>query len=195
LFWLIWLVGTVLVVIQGVLSYFDGYFSRRQMLRRGVSNGWSFLEHGGMWADVVVISPLVAYVLSHYRLNWNTWYGIALALGAILISVFLGKMYAEAAKTTPEAHTHDRRTTPAGWVHGLFAVTGVWVMAMFFFTPLDPKVSPRDILIVAGILTPFFMLGVMKFSRRWRFERFARYQVLVLTLAVWIAAWVKIVLS
>jgi hypothetical protein len=100
--------------------------------------------------------------------------------------------YAKGGIATPEAHTHDGYTTVAGWIHGLFAGIGVWVLLMFFLTPTSPPATARDILIVSAILTPFFFLGVTKFSRKWKFVNWVRWQVAGEIALVWIAAWVRI---
>lgn len=47
-----------LVVMQGIMASLDGYFSEEQMIREHPGRpGWSFLQHGGMYADVMVGAP------------------------------------------------------------------------------------------------------------------------------------------
>ncbi|HET8575224.1 MAG TPA: hypothetical protein VFM02_03595, partial [Candidatus Paceibacterota bacterium] len=190
-FWSIWILGIALVILQGFFAYRDGYFTQRQMrCTHGIVSGWAFIEHGGMWADVFIVSPLVAFIVSRYDFNYTAWYSWVLLIADIALSIFAGRAYAEAGKKTPEAHTHHGKTTVAGWIHGFFAVVGIWIVALFFLTPARPPVSVTDLLIVAGILTPFFVLGIMKFNRRWfqnfANDKFGQYLNLILTSAVWI---------
>ena len=70
MFWLVLTIGVILVLAQGVFSYRDGYLTKKQMATRGIRHGWSFLEHGGMWADIFIISPLIAYVSSQHQLAY-----------------------------------------------------------------------------------------------------------------------------
>ncbi len=62
--WAVLVTGLFLVCVQGATSWMDGYLSQKQMKKElGIYDGWSFLQHGGMWADVFIVSPLVAYIL------------------------------------------------------------------------------------------------------------------------------------
>ncbi len=186
LFLIVYAVGVALVVLQGVFAYQDGYFSETQMREvHGITNGWAFMQHGGMWADVFIISPMVAYVVSNYQIGYFRWYSVVIFLVAIVASLLAGNMYQKAGMVTPEAHTHDGITTAAGWIHGLFAVVAIWAIVMFYLA--TPGVTTRDLIVVACILTPFFFLGVYKFSSRWTFDSQARAMVFSLTPLLWVA--------
>ena len=185
LFWEILGVGIALVVVQGISSWFDGYLTQTQMHSRGVTNGWAFVEHGGMWADVFVISPIVAFAVSRYQLHFFSIGGMEILAIAIALSFAMGMMYQKNGLATPEAHTHDGKTTLAGWIHGMFAVVALWVCAMFYLNMTTPPVSRGDLVVFSLILTPFFYLGVAKFSKRWAFDRFAKRQVALEMIVVW----------
>lgn len=191
IFWSILATGVALVVIQGIYAWMDGYLTQKQMRSHGTTNGWSFMEHGGMWADVFPISPLVAYITS-YKLEYFSWWGLGLLALSGILTVAAIKGYEKGGLKTPEAHTHDGRTTAAGWIHGLFAMVGLWIFALFYFTPITPSASPRDIVIVSLLLTPFFYLGVVKFSPRWKFEKWVRWQVAGEIVGLWVATTIRI---
>lgn len=183
--------GITLVIIQGIASWFDGYFSQTQLQRREIE-GWAFIEHGGMWSDVFIISPLVAYIVSNYRVEYFSEWGLFILAMAIALSLAMGMMYQKNGKTTPEAHTHDGKTMIAGWIHGLFAVVAIWTCALFYLGRVSPSPSVSDTLIVSLFLTPFFYLGVVKFNDRWVFDPFAQWQVGVLTLGLWVLTGIRI---
>ena len=191
LFWMILVLGVALVIIQGVSSWFDGYFTQAQMRSRGITNGWAFIEHGGMWADVFVISPIVAYAVSNYKLDYFSKWGLLILAIAVVVSLAMGYMYQKNGVATPEAHTHDGITTFAGWIHGLFAVAAIWIVAMVFLNLTTPSVSRTDIIVFSLLLTPFFYLGVAKFSERWTFDPNAKWQVAIEIVGLWLLTGVR----
>ncbi len=193
LFGTIFTVGIILVLIQGFASWFDGYLTQDQMVSRGII-GWSFMEHGGMWADVLVISPFVAYLVSRYQFPYVSNRGIMLLAIAIALSLIMGHMYQKGGMLIPEAHTHHGTTTIAGWIHGVFAVAAIWIFAMVYLPGMaTPPVSKVDLLVISIMLTPFFYLGVAKFNPRWTFSVTAKLQVLAEIILIWVVAALRII--
>jgi hypothetical protein len=136
-------------------------------LKNGITEGYSFLQHGGMWYDALFIAPLVAYMVATYDLPYVS------LLGEVSLTVSIVTWFILAAQfkssPVPEAHTHHHSITPAGFVHLVFAVLAMWVMIMFY--SIHPPM--RYLVIVSSILTPFFFFGIYKFDRKWRFNRLA----------------------
>jgi len=192
-FWTILAIGFAFVIIQGVCAYFDGYFSQAQIFKiHGIKNAYAFIEHGGMWADVFLISPVVAYIICTYRLPYLLKPGIFILFSAFVISLVGGVIYQEMGKIYPEAHTHFGHTPLIGWIHGVFAVAAIWICSMFYLTHITPK--PRfDMIAISIVLTAFFILGVMKFNPDWRWSKIAITQVSVLTILLWVITAYKLV--
>ncbi|HUC31629.1 MAG TPA: hypothetical protein VMR99_03020 [Candidatus Paceibacterota bacterium] len=188
----VFLIGIALVILQGVCSYFDGYFTQFQMQAAGIMNGYSFMEHGGMWADIIVISPMVAYIVSRYRLKYTSWYSILIFVIAVGITIAAGIAYKKIGLIYPTPHSHDGRTTAAGWIHGVFAIAALWIAGMFYFTPTNPHASTRDVLVISGLLTPFFFLGIVDFNSRWVFMHGAKIQLAVSIAILWIITAIKL---
>lgn len=192
MFWTILAVGFAFVGIQGVCAYFDGYFSQAQIFRiHGIKNAYAFIEHGGMWADVFLISPVVAYIICTYRLPYLSKPAIYILVFALLISIVGGVIYQEMGKIYPEAHTHFGHTPLIGWIHGVFAVASIWICSMFYLTHTTPKPG-FDMIAISIALTAFFILGVMKFNPNWRWSKVAIVQVSVLILLVWVTTACKL---
>lgn len=191
-FWSILGIGIALVVIQGISSWFDGYFTQSQMRSRGITNGWAFIEHGGMWADVFVISPILAYAGSKYQLNYFSKWGVVILFVAVVVALAMGVMYERNGMVIPEAHTHDGMTTFAGWIHGLFAVAAIWTIALAYLSLTTPPMSRADTIAFSLLLTPFFYLGVAKFSERWVFDSFAKRQVAIEIAGLWLLTGVRL---
>lgn len=185
IFWTILIVGILLVVLQGVASWYDSYFSQEQIMRvHHIDNATSFLQHGGMWSDVLIISPIVAYVASKYSFDYSSWEAIALFGCVFVFALVMGEMYRHGGVIHPEAHTHDGYTTFAGRIHGLFAIIALWVCVEVYFGWTTPVVSKTDILIISVPLTLFIPLGVKKFGVP--FDSAAWWQMRILIPALWI---------
>lgn len=104
--------------------------------------------------------------------------GVVLAMGSLYqINSITGE---------PEAHAHNGRTTVAGWIHGVFAVPALWVISTTYFGLTKPTVSRIDLTAISVVLTPFLYLGVMKFNKRWKLDRFAKRQVAILAIVLWL---------
>ena len=184
--------GIWLVLLQGAFSSVDGYLTQAQMrYRHGIKNGWSFMEHGGMWADVFIVTPIVAWVGSKYKLDFS--WGRLVLLGGAMVVVLIGVHYYElGGRVTPEAHTHHGKTTVAGWIHAVFAVAAIWICAMVYLNLTMPPVTKLDVIMISILLTPFFYLGVAKFSSRWVFAPAVKWQVAIEIIGLWLVTGVRL---
>ena len=191
------LVGWLFVLFQAILALHDGYFTQTQMKELGVTNGYSFFEHGGMWADVFIIVPAVAYITTNYRLAYTSWYSIVIFVVTLIVISAIGYGYSIGEKTLPDvlrpdAYVHNGKTTPAGWVHLSFALAAIYIFVMFYLTPLDPSASQRDITIISLLLTVFFYLGIRKFSPLWEFSNLAKVQFAGSCFALWMVTAIRL---
>ncbi len=195
MFLIVLTVGIILVLTQAMCAWEDGYLTQAQMRRHGVMNGYSFMEHGGMWADIFVISPLVAYLASHYHFAYTASYSWLILVIVLAIVIPANRAYNKIGLRFPVAHNHDGHITPAGWIHVLFAIVVMWFAGMFYFTPTNPPASIRDILGASGILTPFFFLGIVDFNHRWVFLKGAKIQLVVQVAILWLMTAIRIMPS
>ena len=167
------------VGVQGFLSWRDEYLTQSQLHRRGISPGWAFVEHGGMWADVFLVAPALAYVLANYELNFATPLSLLLLFLVAFFCLVMGCYYQRNGAMIPEAHAHDGRTTAAGWVHGVFAIAALWVLALFYLNMTTPRVSKTDLLYISLAMAAVNVIGVLKFNWQWRFDGPAVRQVAI----------------
>lgn len=185
-------VGVALVALQAFFAEADGHFSQPQMERQGITDRWSFLQHGGMWADVFIISPLVAYDAAKYTFDFTSRWGIGLGVATFVVVLALVEVYRRAGIIKSEAHTHDGKTTVAGWIHALYAGAAIFVYGQIYLGLTTPVVTRFDLILHTLILTPFFYLGAKKFSPEWKFDKGAKIQVFGGTLVVWILTLVRL---
>jgi hypothetical protein len=191
LFFKVWCVGALFVIAQGVASYADGFFSQRQMLQKGIV-GYSFVQHGGMWADFFLLSSMIALLVSCYDLHYFSKWSLTILFLAVIIPLIAGIFYRQMGSVIPEAHTHNGITTIAGRIHGVYAVLAIWVIILFVFTPVSPRPSVQHLIMLASALTLVFIFGVIKFNPMWKCSKEAAWQVIVATCSVWAIVGVKL---
>ncbi len=178
----------LLILAQFVASRIDGYATKKQMEERGVK-GYSFMQHGGMWADLFIISPLVAYLVQKYSFEYMQFGGLVLFMiffwAWFLLAVLV---YAPASKNIPEAHAHGGYVTVAGYIHILFATFTTWVIVMAYTGLTTIPVSNNDIFMTSVLLTLWAYFGQAKFSPLWRFGVQEKMSFYMLGIAIWVSA-------
>lgn len=191
--------GVMLVFIQGLFANADGYLTQKQMVSRKKTsnvNGYSFMEHGGMWADVFIVSPVVAWITGKYVLAYTSWWALSAIPICVTFIIIAGRGYRASSYRTPEAHCHHGKTTAAGWVHGIYALAAMCVLTLFYF---DPHATNGDLVIVSVVLSPFFFIGSAKWNARWfaswKNDRFAQVQAVVGPIMLWIIVLVRYVIG
>ncbi len=185
-FIIVMITGALLIFFQCILAYIDEFFSSKQMEETDIMQGYSLLQHGGVWYNAIILTPLIAYLVGKYQFDYYSTVSVVIATGSmvfwILSTIFV---YNPMGKITPEAHTHDGRTTEAGWSHVVYASLATWILAMVYITDLTtPEISTTDVLITSGILIPWIFFGVVKFNREWVFSPFAKKQVAIEIIAI-----------
>lgn len=196
------LFGWSLVIVQVFQADADNFLRRYQMNRReGLSPeaGYSLMEHGGWWADLLLITPLAAYIVNRYDLQYASLRSILFMIISVAVAQKFGRIYSRASHFTPEAHVHWGETTPAGRTHGLYAILAMWIIGLFYFAPLATRIAPADLYLVSAILTPFFFVGAAKWNYRWfaglKNDKMGILQSIVGPLVVWGVAIARIKLS
>ncbi len=154
------------------------------------TSGYSFLEHGGMWADVFIVSPLVAYLVNKYAFAYGSSMGWWILLIALLLWVALALfVFAPSGKNMPEAHARDGRVTGTGWIHVVYATLTMWVIAMAYIPGMvSPTISNKDVWIMSVALSVWAYFGVVKFSPAWFVEWPCVIQIIVEVVGLWILA-------
>ena len=185
-------IGITMVVLQGVAAAFDGYFNQKQMRVHGYY-GFAFIEHGGMWADIFLVSPAMADIVSKYKLNYNSRASHMILIGVIIFTLTMMNKYKNEGVCKPEAHTHHGNQTVAGWIHGLFAAVSMWLLILFYFTTTTPKASAHDLILVTSLFTIWAPLGVIKFfNPLWKWTKSLSWTVSIEIAAFWLIAGIKI---
>jgi hypothetical protein len=118
------------VFTQGWLAHRDHFLTPTEMTSHGISAGLPFLCHLGMWGDVLIISPLAAYIVGRFSPSWR-WRDIAGSLAAgVAVSIVMGWSYSHGS--LPEAHVQNHHLTPAGWLHQAYMALAIAIFFQFF---------------------------------------------------------------
>src|SRR5437660_9437476 len=114
------------------------------MKSKGISYGLPFIWHFGMWGDLILISPLLAFIVARYWRGWSARDVLISAGVAIAATAAMGWFYT--LGELPEAHMHDHRQTPAGIVHLIYMAVAITIFVLTFF-----YTSNLSVLFVVGI--------------------------------------------
>ena len=194
MFFKILLIGWSLIITQAIASFCDGYLYQSQMNALGIY-GWAFIEHGGMWADFLIISPVVAFIVSEYPLPYLSTRSFVIIGLIIAVAIFAGNQYRQMGAMIPEAGSHDGYTTIAGWIHGLYALISAWIIVLFLVSPFTLNIQRSDLVIIAALLSVWAVIGVIKFNPRWAWDHVSIRQVLVEVSVIWVTTGGKIFLQ
>jgi hypothetical protein len=122
-----------LVAVQAILATATGFLTVSQMHRRGLEFGLPFIWHFGMWGDLLIVSPLVAYLVGRHLARWR--------VPSIFSSIVVGGAISGLMSWTytfghvPEAHVLNHRLTGVGWVHFVYmAVALAVILQVLLFT-------------------------------------------------------------
>ena len=187
------LVGWGLVLIQFVAAYFDGWLTQSQLQQRDIKGG-ALVEILAVWADVIIICPVVAYLFSGYCSVLTSKTGLVF-LGIIVICcVALGRMFsAKATSGVPDAWNHYGTTTIAGYGHGVFAIVCAWALVTFYLTtPSGTPLFHRDLVWISAVMTPFFYLGIARTTEGWSMDGLAWINTIAGPVIVWTVALIRI---
>ncbi len=122
-------VGTALIAAQAWFAAQDGWLTPKQMLRHH-SAGLPFTAHLGMWSDIP-LTLLLAAIVGFYGSYWTLGEMFRTFLVAVNISAFMHYTYT--IGSFPEAHVRDRQLTRVGWVHSIYMVGALTILANFYF--------------------------------------------------------------
>jgi hypothetical protein len=181
-----------MITLQFIYAWQDHYATQRQLRTQGITNAYSLLQHGGWWSDIFLVTPVIAYLTDKYRFAYTSWYSILTFVIVAAFTMQAGHIYNKIGRAIPVPYSHDGKTPPAGWVHGIFAVAALWIMVMFYLTPIAPPASTHDLIMISALFTPFFFLGLYDFSRRWIFYRGAKIQFIVEVAILWTVTLIRL---
>lgn len=152
-------VATVLaVMISGVVSILDGTFTNQRVTM-------GFLNHGGMWGDLLIMSVAVGFVAPGIKTSRTCF--LASLLSALAITVFAHAQWARLfLKDGVTGHMFPTHMTGVwyldmsgpGWMHVAVMAGLLTSMIMYASSPVTPQV----VLIVSILVTVHVCLATLQ---------------------------------
>jgi hypothetical protein len=156
--WITWAVSVAAVLVSGAVAWREGAWKRRPELAMG------FVNHGGMWGDLLLLPLANAAIVPH--LAPGAWLAAALALGTLASAAAHALWYrGDRASHSPE---HMWPTRPvgrwygdlswAGWLHVVYVIGELSVLIGFALHPMPSAV----VIFVTAIFTVHVPLGLLQ---------------------------------
>lgn len=167
--WFVFFASALLVLGQVRLASQDRFFTVAQMRSRGEAQGLPLLYHGGvMWSDPLPFGLLLAYMVGSYWGQWSLLQGVVTtAIGLALSALMHFLVYASLPYA--EAHAHDKKLTPAGWLHLFYMGWAFAIIGRFYFCSHGHTV--REVVIVSTLLVVHVTIGTHVPLKLWK-QRF-----------------------
>jgi len=175
--WLKWfIVLNTVVVIEGILSWRYGLFTQAQADRMLPEDQevLPFMNHGGMWGDFFIISPLIAWIIPAFSRKWGEGEMVICFIVALLIGAGMFKMWTDGSREAWDPFGQDGRATANGWIHFGYMVFCLTVVLLFYFGTAGTTGVERGIVtlalfvhVVIGVLQPEFYVWGEIARGRW----------------------------
>lgn len=132
LFWSVLVVLEGMVVSQAWCAWRSGILTPRQMLT-WTREGLPFIAHGGMWGDMLIISPLAAYMIAMHSERWSVLQIIIPLAVGFLGSWLMHQAYNKGIRW-PEAHLDLGRNalSEAGRWHLVYMALALAVILLYY---------------------------------------------------------------
>ncbi len=156
--WAFW-ISVFAVVLQAVVAFVEGNFSRGQQIARGITNGFPFTRHLGMWSDLFLL-PCVISLMWRYQPEWD---GRAILIALLVSAVATGGMHYSWIKGTDrlEHILSPAGMTASGCLHMIY-MTCVFAIILLFYFACEP--TPSDKQLIAALLFTHVGIGTMGVS-------------------------------
>ena len=149
----------LVVFLEGYLTFQRGFFMRSQGKTSSKKIGY-FIEHVGMWGDVFIVSPLIAYLISQYYIYWS-WVSVSYCLApCLMIGAIATHLSRQSSYHLDDSFNEDGRTLPAGWLHIGYTVVSLTAILLYYFG--TPRSNTREhVLLVTGVLSFHLAIGIL----------------------------------
>lgn len=144
---------------MAIFAFLIGYLFRFQHRVQNDGKPAAFMfEHLGIWGDIVLVSPLNAFVYTEFRHLWNSpeifWSGVA----SFVLTAGMVNMWRESSRSLNEAFGINGKLTVAGWIHGIYMWQSLVLIFLFYFGT-DHQATKSYALVVSVTLAVHVALG------------------------------------
>ncbi len=165
-------------------AFSDTHGARWQLIIGDNQDHYAATEHGGLWGNFLLIAPLVGFLQCTYPFEISIR---SAGLLLLALSLSVGLLYAFKAMGMKDHIVHDERISRSGWLLAPFTALAIWIIGLCMLGWTRSPVTATHALVIAWVLTAYFLLGVVKFNRlRWRWRMNDTVQVGLLVGGVWL---------
>jgi hypothetical protein len=145
-------------------AYRDGYARKEQvlMLPNVPTKYLTFEGHGGMWGDMIVMPPIVAYLLATHAASWPLLGFAAIFLVSALSGAWLALPLMDDSKKVPSALMRDGYFPLAGAMHYLFYAVALAICAAYYLLTPQAALSATEMVIVSVLIMAHWAAGVLQ---------------------------------
>ncbi|MBC7836973.1 hypothetical protein H7X87_04355 [Acetobacteraceae bacterium] len=145
-----------LVVLQMWTASRDKFLTVENLFHMG-HGGLSLDRHYAISIDFCILAPFIGLVVFACAKEWGRDEMLTMAA----ISIFVTCIFVWMWSGGNEAHAHDRHTTAAGMLHGVYMAIVLWTILMVFV--FTPKPDPMLLLVMCVVVTAFLFVGTHKY--------------------------------
>lgn len=142
-------VSVLWVLAEGWLAHRNGMLTPTQMFAKYPGQrGLPFMNHGGMWGDILIISPLVGLIVGTYG---DTWTPVQIVTMLIIAMILSGVMHWTYVQTPfPDSLAwKGEGITAAGWLHVIYMGAAFAIIGLLYFCTPSPN---RTLVLLTGVL-------------------------------------------
>ncbi|MCX6715891.1 MAG: hypothetical protein NT077_02615 [Candidatus Taylorbacteria bacterium] len=137
------------------------------MKARSIQQGLPFIAHGGMWGDLLIITPLMGVIVSTYGGGWTLPQVLSCVALGMIVSVAMHLSYLQG--TFPESHIDQRiineadgrrvqdTLSGAGRIHVVYMAAMLAIIFLFYFA--SKSVSVPDAINAQLLLSVHIIMG------------------------------------
>lgn len=145
------------VLVEGYLAHRNGMLTPAQMSAKSPGRrGLPFIAHGGMWGDVIIISPLVGLIVGTHGGDWTLVQIVIMFAIAMVLSGVMHWTYVQTPFPDSLAWK-DEGITAAGWLHLIYMGAAFAVIGLLYFC--TPSPSPVVVSLTGFLLSIHVVIG------------------------------------
>lgn len=150
-------VSIVWVLLEGWLAYRNGMLTPMQMLAKHPGRrGLPFIAHGGMWGDIILLSPLAGFAVGTHGGDWTLVQIVIMFVIGMMLSVTMHLTYVR-TKFPDSLAWEGEGVTAAGWLHVVYMGVAFAIIGLLYF--YTPSSNPLLVSLAGLLLSMHVVIG------------------------------------
>ncbi len=186
--WLAFVLSIVMTVVEGAIAYREKAFNRKQLgprIQACRHRGQAFIEHGGMWGDVLFLSFVIG-IATTYCDQWSGKQVLILSAITLIINIAMHTWWAKAQVKIPGHIVRNGNITISGLINFAYLQMTLTLVLLFYFCSI--KVELIHAWVVTTLLTVFMPCALIQpgwMHNNHHFNKFDIAKTLVLAGILW----------